>query len=190
MTPNAFGAGIAIGGLLALLINVVRTVRYFSSGSPGTICSGPWTARLTDGSERMSLFQRAVVSLTGLWAMRSSEAIYFTALHDSDGARLNSSCRYEIHGNKLPARWWSVTVYQNCHFIPNKLNRYSRSSTNIQRNDDNLWVITLSEAPSETNWIPLTSGPGVLSVTLRLYGPQQGAFSEQEETSLPTIRRV
>lgn len=188
MTPSVFAVGIGTGCLLAGLINLARTVRYFSSRSPGVIRSGPWTARLTDGSDQMSNYQRAVVALTGLWAMRSSEAIYFTAMHDSDGARLDSNCRYEILGNDLPARWWSITVYNSCQFIPNKLNRYSRSSTSIHRDSDS-WSVTLSETPLETNWIPLASMSGVLSVTLRLYCPQSGMRLTPEKIPLPTIRR-
>lgn len=189
MTPTCFVAGIAVGGLLSGLINIVRTARYFSSRSLGVVRCGPWTARFTDGSDRMSLHQRAVVAMTGLWAMRNSEAVYFTATHDSDGARLDSCCRYEIQGDELPARWWSVTVYNNCHFIPNDLNRYSRSSTSIHR-DAESWTITLSETPSTTNWIPLMSSGGVLSITLRLYSPRPMTFSTPEEIPLPTIRRL
>lgn len=176
--------------VLVFLLNVYRTLRLISPSAIGVIHSGSWTARTTDGSERMSMHQRAVVACTGLWAMHSDEAIYFTALHDSSGKRLSCRETYQIQGTDFPARWWSITAYRNYQLIPNAAERYSFSKTNIIREEGGSWCLTLSPQPQQGNWIPLGEIPGQLVVSLRLYNPDANAIDEIAKRPLPEITIV
>ncbi|WP_456467967.1 DUF1214 domain-containing protein, partial [Archaeoglobus sp.] len=76
---------------------------------------------------------------------------------DSNFRPLKLECDYRIEGGNLPARWWSITVYGSDLFlIPNELDQYSFTSTNIKK-DGERWTILLSKEPREGNWIPLCS---------------------------------
>ena len=176
--------------VLVFMLNVYRTLRLISPSAKGVIHSGSWTARTTDGSERMSMHQRAVVACTGLWAMHSDEAIYFTALHDSNGKRLSCRETYEIQGTDFPARWWSITAYRNYQLIPKADERYSYSKTNIIREEGGSWCLTLSPQPHQGNWIPLGEIPGQLVISLRLYNPNADAIDEIAKRPLPEITIV
>lgn len=176
--------------VLVFLLNVYRTLRLISPSAKGVIHSGSWTARTTDGSQRMSMHQRAVVACTGLWAMNSDEAIYFTALHDSNGKRLSCRETYEIQGTDFPARWWSITAYRNYQLIPNADERYSYSKTNIIREECGSWRLTLSPQSQPGNWIPLGNAPGQLVISLRLYNPYANAIDEIATRPLPEITIV
>ena len=173
--------------VLVFVLNVYRTLRLISPSAKGVIRSGSWTARTTDGSERMTMHQRAVVACTGLWAMNSNEAVYFTALHDSNGKRLSCKETYHIKGLDFPARWWSITAYRNYQLIPNAEERYSFSATNIVREADGSWCLTLSPQHWSGNWIPLGNAPGQLVISLRLYNPAANAVEEIANRPLPEI---
>ena len=176
--------------VLVFVWNVYRTLRLISPSAKGVIRSGSWTARITDGSERMTMHQRAVVASTGLWAMNSKEAVYFTALHDSNGKRLNCRETYQITGKDFPARWWSITAYRNYQLIPNTEERYSFSATNIVREADGSWCLTLSPQHQPGNWIPLGNAPGQLVISLRLYNPAANVIEDIANRPLPEIMLV
>ena len=114
------------------------------------------------GSEQAGLYLRARIASYGLWAMRSSEAVYFSTAMDSAGSRLRHDCTYRIEGTDPDTRWWSLTVYNDDHFIPNPLNRYSLSKTTVKREADGSWAMRLSRAPQEGNWLP-SGDEGALS---------------------------
>ena len=175
---------------LVIAINVYRTLRLISPSASGVIRSGSWTARTTDGSEQMTMHQRAVVACTGLWAMNSSEAIYFTALQDSSGQRLRCTESYQIKGTDFPARWWSITAYRNYQLIPNAAGRYSFSTTSVIREVDGSWCLTLSPHQHPGNWIPLGEKSGRLVISLRLYNPETDAIEAIRSYRLPEIVRV
>ena len=187
---QSFACSLVTASVLVIVVNVYRTLRLISPSAKGVIRSGAWTARTTDGSELMSMHQRAVVACTGLWAMQSHEAVYFTALHDSNGRRLSCRETYRIQGTDFPARWWSVTAYRNYQLIPNVEQRYSCSKTNIIREEDGSWCLTLSPQPQPGNWIPLGETPGQLVITLRLYNPDANGIEEIANRPLPEIMLV
>ena len=173
--------------VLVFVVNVYRTLRLISPSAKGVIRSGSWTARTTDGGEQMTMHQRAVVACTGLWAMNSDEAINFTALHDSNGKRLSCKETYHIRGKDFPARWWSITAYRNYQLIPNAQERYSFSATNVVREADGAWCLTLSPQQQPGNWIPLGNTSGQLALSLRLYNPATNALDDITNFPLPEI---
>ena len=167
---------IAAAAVMATIVGMLRVWREVAGAG---IVSGPWRATLSDGGAAMTPTRRAVVAVTGLWAMRSTEAIYWTATTDSAGHRLRGNAEYTISGSDLPARWWSITVYRNLQFVPNAGRRYSYSAGSLQRQATGRWSVRLGptpqagdwiRTPQAGDWIPTQSG-GLLSVTLRMYHP-------------------
>ena len=137
----------------------------------------------------MGLMQRAVVAKYGLWALKSSETIYFGTFFDSDGRQLSVRNRYRIEGAELDARWWAITLYRDFHFIPNEHYRYSFAKTNLSYNPDNTWTIKLSSERQEGNWIPLGDKEGNLNISIRLYNPGPAVYAGPDRIALPRIIR-
>ncbi len=185
----AAASSILTAAVLALLIGGWQALRMASARGKHAVRNGPWMTRFTYGSKKMSLHERAFLAIAGLWALQSSEVVYFTAFRDSDGRRLSVRHNYRIEGRDPEARWWVVTVYRNFHFIHNELNRYSFSMTNIRRQEDGAWTIKLSAQPQEENWIPLGDQRGLMAISLRLYNPQSAVYENPASIALPRIVR-
>jgi len=152
-----------------------------------SIRNGVWTTDLTTGSENAGLYQRARISLYALWALNSSETLYFLARTDSDGNRLNRQCVYSIEGRDPQTRWWSVAAYNDYHFIPNTKNRFSYSKTSVEREPDGNWEIRLASQKQEKNWLPSGDKDGELILALRVYNPAPEFVQNLGSVSLPKI---
>ena len=155
----------------------------------GQIKNGEWTTDLTTGSNSAGLYQRARVAIYGLWAMSSSETIYFVANTDADGNALVGNCIYKIESAEPDARWWSLTVYKNFHLIPNERKVYSFSQTSIEREPDNSWRVFLSPEQQAKNWLPSGDGDaaGDFKLVFRAYNPGANFAAQAATIKLPKI---
>ena len=153
--------------------------------------NGPWQADLAVGSVQTGIYARSRTALMGLFALRTSEAVYFIARADSGGRPLESRCDYRIEGRDLPSRWWSVTALGwNFYLIPNEANRYSFNSANVKRDPGGSYVIRLSSKKQEGNWLPSGSQKqGRINLNLRLYLPDEGVLKNPGAVVLPRIVR-
>jgi len=61
--------------------------------------------------------QRALIAIVGLFALRESKVIYYTATVDSNGDKLSSAYDYTLVGSVQEARDWSFTIYGEDHFL-------------------------------------------------------------------------
>ena len=121
--------------LVALVIGVGSAVWVIDS-FPRTkmIRDRAWTSSPLVGSVQADMYLRATIARVGLFALGRTEAIYYNAFTDETGDPLRAECDYVIEGGDLPARWWSITAYDEEHFlIPNALNLYSYNMKNIRR---------------------------------------------------------
>jgi hypothetical protein len=187
---------ICVGIALILAIGIGGYVLSPQKYAQAGIKNGPWITSLETGSEEASIYQRARIARYGLWALEKSEVIYYVATTDSDGKPLEYECDYRIEGGNLPARWWSITVYKDLYFIPNDINRYSYSKTNIIWNEGDTWVIKLSAEKQEGNWLPLGDKEplrgdkkGEIYLMLRLYNPNPSVLENPDTIKLPQIIR-
>lgn len=121
--------------------------------------------------------------------MNRDEAIYWGTNRDSNDNRIKQKHKYSIESTDLDTRWWCITVYRNCFFIPNKYKRYSFSKTDINRKDDRSWVIKISTEEQSGNWIPLGDKKGDIRITLRCYNPGRSMIENGENANLPKIIR-
>jgi hypothetical protein len=127
---------------------------------------------------------RAAVALSGLAALGSREAMYFSSVLDSNGDPLTPVKTYRI---RIPAEgvpvdgFWSITMYAaepdgRYFFTPNPLHRYSVSerTPGLIRRPDGAIDIILSRTPVDSslgNWLPSPDGP--MRVSLRAYIPRR-----------------
>ena len=176
-----------------LLCIVLAALLAFISGQmmlkkrSESIVNGVWITDQTTGSAKASIYHRARIARSGIWALASSEVIYFYADKDSDGNLLRQDCTYKIIGNDPDTRWWSVTAYKNDHFIPNSRNRYSYSKSTVQRESDGRWEITLSPTEQEKNWLSSGNQAGQLVLLLRNYNPSQAMKESPQSIELPKL---
>lgn len=152
---------------------------------------GPWRTSSGTGAAGASMFTRATVAHTGLWALPPSEVIYFIAERDDVGRPLETRCSYALTGaGDLPARWWSVGAYVGYHWADNPANRYSYTRSNIARDQRGGYTITVSRTKQPGNWLPLGTRDGQLTFLARLYQPGASVAADPLHVPLPSVRRL
>ncbi|MEQ8326733.1 MAG: DUF1214 domain-containing protein [Parvibaculum sp.] len=163
-----------------------------AGGLGGEVAVGPWETSLVIGSAQADPYTRARVAIGGLLALNRSETIYFTAPRDDAGDPLRVSCSYKIAGSDLPARWWSITLYGEDHYlVPNLQDRYSYGGETVAREEDGSFVIAVGPDEMDGNWIPTGGGQtgDTFTLTLRLYNPDESAAQNPGGIALPQIAK-
>jgi hypothetical protein len=127
---------------------------------------------------------RASIALSGIGALTESEAMYLTAIADTDGRTLVPGGRYRwtIAGGTLPVdAFWSLTAYRaepdgRFFLHENPIARYAigdRTPGMRREANGNLVIAIQPNAPAEgtTNWLPTPDGP--FRLVLRAYRPDR-----------------
>lgn len=162
--------------------------------------NGPW--RVNPKMDLKNPKQRALIALVGLFALRETEVIYYTAVTDSNGDPLSSKHDYILSGSVPEARYWSYTLYgQDDFLIPNPDKIYAYNGTNIEYTPrDTLepelenqtqatYTLLISNKPQAQNWLP--SGDNYkLAITLRLYNASPNVYNNLTGIPLPEIHKV
>ncbi|MEO0417822.1 MAG: DUF1214 domain-containing protein [Pseudomonadota bacterium] len=163
----------------------------------GEINVNGWVSDFAVGSNEASPYVRARVARHGLLALAKSEAVYFVRGKDDDGARLSSTCIYRISGQDMPARWWSITLYNvaDSKLPLNDDDALSVDETSVVRADgtaSGAWeAIIAPEQPADaSNWISSRGSDG-FDLLLRLYVPETALLNEPTQAlSPPTLERM
>jgi len=154
------------------------------------IREGAWTSNPLVGSVQANMYLRATVARIALFALSRTGALYYNAFTDEDGELLRAECDYVIEGGDLSARWWSITAYDEDHFlIPNALNRYSYNMKNVGRDVHGRYKIHISQTPKDLNWLPAPKG-GTMSLTFRAYNPEPALRENLGSAELPKITKA
>jgi hypothetical protein len=145
--------------------------------------------------------KRAMVAYFGLGANLPEDAIYPTAMTDSDNKPLDASANNYVMTFKSaedlpPVRgFWSLTMYdKDFFFVKNPLNRQTLSARDkLKANPDGtipLYIQNKSPGKDkESNWLPAPAGPFVLM--MRLYWPNEQSPSILDGSwKPPAIERV
>jgi hypothetical protein len=190
--------------ILGLALGIAAAVWHIrSSGLGNDIRVGPWSTGRNVGTADADLSTRAIVALRGLLALPPGEARYFTATTDSAGRMLDGRCYYTLQGGfyqtrggrTYPARWLSITVYDQAGWlIPNPQRRHSVGSWFLGDEAPEGWTIDIGptdmigryDGGTNLRWIP-TGTDGPFELTLRAYRPLQSLTEQQFLGSLPTI---
>jgi hypothetical protein len=140
---------------------------------------------------------RAAVAKYGLFANSPEEALYPSALTDSQGQNLTGANKYVIHfdkGQTPPVNaFWSLTLYNNASYLAdNPIDRYSIGdrTPGLKYNEDgslDIYIQHDNPGPGkESNWLPAPAGD--FSLNLRLYNPQESVLNG--EYQYPPLERV
>ncbi|MEO1489112.1 MAG: DUF1214 domain-containing protein, partial [Pseudomonadota bacterium] len=159
----------------------------------GNIAIDGWVSDFAVGSEQASPYVRARVARHGLLALANTEAVYFVRGTDDEGERLREDCDYRLSGGAMPAKWWSITLYQtqDSKLPINKDEALSVDATSIVTEGDRWEALITPERPTDTpNWISSRNADR-FDLLLRLYVPQEALLTEPEATlSPPSIKRL
>lgn len=147
-----------------------------------------WTTnRRGEGSAEALRIHRARIAKHTGFGMNRTEAVYWGTNVDSHGELLDCDHDYRIDGIDLDTRWWCLSVYQNLFFIPNPLERYSYSNTDVDRNPDKSWTIRISKKEKPGSWVPLGDAEGKFHLSLRCYNPENSMIEQGDVAQLPQI---
>jgi hypothetical protein len=181
-------------GILALTLTLALASAWwmiFHAPRSLAITNGPWRMSAVTGSRDADLYTRAVVAVTGLFALNQSETIYFSAEESDTHQRLRARCSYAIEGTSLDARWWSVTAYADDNFlIPNPAQRFSYNMGNLKAGSGGGFHITAAPTEQPGYWLPTGSGNGGFSLLLRLYNPSPELLANPAKVKLPSITQL
>jgi hypothetical protein len=180
----AVAAGLVAGGFSAFRM-------IDASASRMTLDVGGWAGDLSVGSPSSSPYVRASISERALMALSREETIYFFRDRDADGNPFREACSYEISGNPLPARWWSVTLYADDDFLaenPDKAHSVSASTAELDSRGK--WRARIAPAPAESGAWLSTRNARSFSLVVRLYNPEPEALRTPERLKLPVVQQL
>lgn len=177
--------------LLALGLGLGSAYWVLKGDPPfGGLRLGPWETWPKLGSADADPYMRAIVAKRGQVPLATGEGLSLSAKTDSEGRRLESGCTYRIGPATPPARLWTLTLYDEDGRLPaSDLGRASFTSSEILRNPDDTFTITLARTLSAGNWLQLPPN-GPFSVVLRLYDMPGAAGTNLVAGNFPTIERV
>jgi hypothetical protein len=150
---------------------------------------GPWLAWPQVGQPNPDPYTRAYLARAGTMQLGLSEGLQFVAVADSDGQRLDRSCRYRIDGRTPVAQFWTLTA-----IAPDGTNIASEGgppairSNRTSRTFDGTAVIYVSHALAPQNWLEI-DGDGPFSLVLTLYDTSIYAGVGAGVETLPAITR-
>ena len=136
-------------------------------------------------------YTRAIIARYGLLALSSREALYFNLDRDEHGQPLSESCIYDLTGNALATRWWSVTLYAGDSYLArNDDHAASVDASRINAGDDGVWRARISSVQGDSvNWLSSRNARRGFSLTLRVYNPQRD-FAPSEESVAQAHHRL
>lgn len=141
---------------------------------------------------------RAAIALGGIGALPPQEAVYFTAVADSDGGPLHgaSTYRWTLPASGVPVdAFWSLTMYEmdasgRLFFVANPINRFSIGdrTPGLSFSDSGSLDILISHAPTSqtANWLPAPAGP--FRLMLRAYLPRPALHNGR--WPVPALQRL
>lgn len=151
-----------------------------------------WRSDFAIGSKSADPYTRARVARHGLLALAKSEAVYFTRTTDDTGDLLREKCDYRMFGGKMPANWWSITLYDARSMLPmNEDKALSIDATSITGDPENWSAIIAAQPPNQQlDWIS-SRNAGNFDLTLRLYVPDEALIADPEASfTPPAIERL
>lgn len=177
---GSFMAALVLGSTTAIM-----AIRH--TGQRGWVTNGAWHTNPSIGSKNLDMYSKATVALISLMSLNKSEAVYFYAQTDDKGDPLTGDCSYQIEGNDIDARWWSVTVYgSDQYLIKNSGNRFSFNRAILLGKPYSSYTVWLSSTPRGENWIP-TGNEKRIYLFLRIYNPGREVLYNPASVKLPRI---
>lgn len=158
----------------------------------GGVTIGAWTAWPRIGSLDADPYARAVHARRGEIPLAVGEGMLVTAASDDQGRSLDATCTYTVGGVVPPARAWTLTIAGRGAADPERPPmREAFTSTEILRDGEGRFVITLSQEAQPGNWLPMPRPKGPVRLALRLYDtPVAASVGSLDRDTVPAITRV
>jgi len=186
----------SVKALLACAIGVgvglAASAYALSRASPfDSVRLGPWEIVAHAGSIDADPYTRASLERSGEIPLATGEGLQLIAREDDDGRPLDARCSYEV-GPRVPtARYWTLGVIDSHGWpIENAARRYGFRSSEILREANGDFTITVSADVASGNWLPI-GGPGPFALVLRLYDSPLGATAGGiEKSAAPRVAGI
>jgi len=184
-----FGSCFAL--LLAAAVGLGTTWLTISRGVAfGAMTVGAWRAWPRTGSVDIDPYARATIARTGELPLGTGDGVAFYARTDDTGNVLDGRCTFTISGTTPTARYWTVTLYDRSgRLVANTLDRHGFTSTEIVRDVDGRFTISVAPRARPGNWLP-TGGIERYVLVWRLYDTPVGITSRTtKQDPMPAIVR-
>ncbi len=154
----------------------------------GAVRIGAWSAWPRSGTLEADPYARASFARSGELPIGLSEGVAFVANADDLGRPIDGRCVTLIKGRLLPARFWTLTIYDGRgRLIENAAARYSFTSTEALFDSAGEISIWLSPRAHSGNWLPTGESERIVAV-FRLYDTPTGV-TRSETAEMPRITR-
>lgn len=185
-----FLLGATLAFAIAALVGLGGTWLALERGVAfGAVRIGGWTSFPKTGTSDIDPYARALIARTGELPIGSGDGVAFVARSDDSGAALDGRCDVVLSGITPPARFWTVTLYdQNGQLVANAASRFGFTSLEIVRKSDSSFDIAIAPRARPGNWLP-TGGIDRYILLLRLYDTPVGiATRASKEAPMPSIQ--
>jgi len=165
-------------GVVSAQWSIEKTATAMTAGG------GPWKSWFNGTASIRDPYVNAHYLMFGRLPPALGQELLFEAVNDDDGAALNASCDYVVHGPRLSARWWQLALTNEER---TELPAVSFASPHFIGEADGTLRVAISRSPKTGNWI----NPGDLShfaLVLKLR-PGSGLNAGVSMVTLPRIRR-
>lgn len=180
-----FILALLIGAASGLAMTWVMSAR---DNGFGALDIGSWRAWPRSGTFEADPYARASFARSGELPIGLSEGITFVATTDDNGRTLNGRCVTRLSGLLLPARFWTITIYDGRgRLIENLAGRYGYTSVEAFYNARGEIDILLAPRAQSGNWIPTGESERIVAV-IRLYDTPTGV-ARGEAAQMPRITR-
>jgi hypothetical protein len=180
-----------VGGAIGLVAGLwsAESVLRVTPGLDATTI-GAWTASVDAGTPDADPYTRAAIERSGEIPLALGEGLQLVARVDDSGAALDPRCVYRV-GSKAPAaRYWTIGVVDRRGFpIANPAERSIFRSSELLRDENGGFVVTVSASARPGNWLPVGASQGFYLV-LRLYDtPFSATATAIDKNALPRVVR-
>lgn len=179
--------------LAALVAGGAATLRAVTPKS-GLVAAhlGPWRFAAHIGAADADPYVRARLFLSGELPVAAGQGYTLRAYEDSTGATLDRRCTYRLGAPFPNARYFTLTLTdKDGRVVPNLVERYSFTSSEIIRREGGAFDFILSPEPSSGNWLPTGTLSGPFALDLRFYDTPLAATATQlHADTLPRVQKL
>lgn len=156
----------------------------------GAVRVGPWASWPAVGSADPDPYTRAYLSRTGILQLGAAEGVRFTAMRDSAGDPLSSSCAYGLRGFTAPAAFWTLeaTDMAGRNLAASPTLR-GLSSEQIARGRGGAAEISVSAALAPGNWLGIRDNGEPFALVITLYDVATSVSAGNAVSDMPAIIR-
>ena len=143
------------------------------------------------GSNDANLWLRFYTAFHGLVASDKSQGLYLISTTDTEGKTYEKGKCYEVEGEDMQAKFWSLTAYglDNKVLGDKENTSINNKSVKMEKGKFSAMIVAnKSEAEGKENIMIL--GDNDFKLVLRLYGPSETVVDDPQTVKVPVIKEV